>query len=290
MAGHTCKVVLIGASAPGLEDLRASVAGRLAAAPALTRRLAGPTERPVWIEDERFDIAEHVVAVELDPCDDDAVRGEVARLFAERLDRSRPLWRIDLVPRAGGGAAVVWRIHHALADGTTAMRLADAVLWDSAPARGRRIRPPARPARPGRRPARPPGRLRPARAVAGARALAVRRRDRRGARGGVRPRAAARAPRRGPPPGGGDRQRRRARHRGGGAAHMDREPPRTPRPRAGQGAGEPPSPGRRRGQPRLLLHAASCRSASPMLSPAWRPFAPPPPRARPTTTPRRSTC
>jgi hypothetical protein len=40
------------------------------------------------------------------------------------------LWRVDVLPRRGGGAAVVWRIHHALADGTAAMRFADAVLWD----------------------------------------------------------------------------------------------------------------------------------------------------------------
>jgi hypothetical protein len=31
-----------------------------------------------------------------------------------------------------GDTAVVWRIHHALADGTTAMRFADAMLWDAA--------------------------------------------------------------------------------------------------------------------------------------------------------------
>ena len=85
------------------------------------------------MEDEHFDIDAHVVDTGADPCDDAALRREVARLFAERLDRSRPLWRIDVVPRAAG-AALVWRIHHALADGTVAMRFADTVLWDAAPA------------------------------------------------------------------------------------------------------------------------------------------------------------
>ncbi|MBA3260967.1 MAG: hypothetical protein H0T69_00535 [Thermoleophilaceae bacterium] len=137
VAGHTCKVVLVGAGAPTPERLRASVAARLAGVPAMTRRLSGPADRPIWIDDERFDIATHVVAAAVDPCGDDALRAEVARLFAERLDRSRPLWRIDVLPRAGDGAVLVWRIHHALADGTTAMRFADAVLWDAAPnARG----------------------------------------------------------------------------------------------------------------------------------------------------------
>ena len=129
VAGHTCKVVLIGAGAPTADDLRASISRRLEVAPALTRRLSGPLARPVWIDDEGFDIEAHVVPVHVDPCDDAAMRAEVARLFGERLDRSRPLWRIDVIPRAAG-VALVWRIHHALADGTMAMRLADEVLWD----------------------------------------------------------------------------------------------------------------------------------------------------------------
>ena len=136
VVGHTCNVVLVGPGAPTAERLRASVAERLASAPALTRRLGGTAERPAWVDDERFDIAAHVVAADVDPCDEKSIRGEVARLFAERLDRSRPLWRIDVLRRAGDGAVLVWRIHHALADGTTAMRFADAVLWDAEPAAG----------------------------------------------------------------------------------------------------------------------------------------------------------
>jgi diacylglycerol O-acyltransferase / wax synthase len=42
---------------------------------------------------------------------------------------------MDLVgPLVGGGAALVWRVHHALADGTMLMRLADDALWDPTPA------------------------------------------------------------------------------------------------------------------------------------------------------------
>ena len=54
----------------------------------------------------------------------------VAGIFERRLDRDRPLWRIDLAPLPDGGASLVWRIHHALADGTTAMRFARQLLWD----------------------------------------------------------------------------------------------------------------------------------------------------------------
>ncbi|MGY1706255.1 wax ester/triacylglycerol synthase domain-containing protein [Geodermatophilus sp. SYSU D00697] len=135
LVGHTCTVVRLPAGAPTLEELRDAVARRLPDAPRLTWRLAGTAEEPVWAPDEAVDVTAHVGAVvAAGPLDPAGLRGEVARLFAQHLDRRRPLWRMDLVgPLAGGGAALVWRVHHALADGTTAMRLASAVLWDPPP-------------------------------------------------------------------------------------------------------------------------------------------------------------
>jgi hypothetical protein len=130
VAGHTCKVVVLGPPAPGVAELRASIAGRLDAAPALRWRLTGAPDAPAWVEDEDFDLEAHVVAAE--PARDlTDLRERVAQLFQQRLDRARPLWRMDVVP-LDEGAAIVWRIHHALADGTTAMRFAEAVLWDPA--------------------------------------------------------------------------------------------------------------------------------------------------------------
>jgi WS/DGAT/MGAT family acyltransferase len=133
VAGHTCKVVRVGPGAPDVERLRASVAARLADAPALTRRLGGKPSAPEWVPDPDFDVADHVVAAPIvEPLDATDLRAAVAELFTERLDRSRPLWRIDVLPVADGGSALVWRIHHALADGTAAMRHARTMLWDPA--------------------------------------------------------------------------------------------------------------------------------------------------------------
>ncbi len=132
VAGHTCKVVRVHGAAPNLDALRHSIAGRLASAPALTRRLGGSDDAPAWVEASDFELADHVVAADCAaPLDDTALRAEVARLFAERLDRSRPLWRIDVAALADGGTALIWRIHHALADGTAAMRFARDLLWDA---------------------------------------------------------------------------------------------------------------------------------------------------------------
>ncbi|HEY6399718.1 MAG TPA: wax ester/triacylglycerol synthase domain-containing protein, partial [Solirubrobacteraceae bacterium] len=81
----------------------------------------------------------HDGAVQLD---DAELRSIVAGLFEQRLDRSRPLWQMDVLPGlAGNRSAVIWRVHHALADGATVMRLASAVLWDeeldAGPGRGK---------------------------------------------------------------------------------------------------------------------------------------------------------
>src|SRR5262245_26621554 len=99
IAGHTCKVVVLGAGAPSLERLRAAIAERVAGAPPLTRRLGGDPAAPAWVPDAAFDAAQHVVtSPDAAPLDAAGLRAAVARLFAERLDRARPLWRIDALP------------------------------------------------------------------------------------------------------------------------------------------------------------------------------------------------
>jgi diacylglycerol O-acyltransferase len=131
VAGHTCKVIVLAGGRPGLGALRDEIIGRLGAAPELLRRLDGPADARVWCEDRTFDPTAHIVAAdEGGEMNQPRLLETVGELFAQRLDRSRPLWRMDIVPLTEGGSAIVWRIHHALADGTTAMRLARAVLFD----------------------------------------------------------------------------------------------------------------------------------------------------------------
>jgi diacylglycerol O-acyltransferase len=93
------------------------------------------------VPDPALDVAAHVVpAGQAAAAGEAGFRATVAGLFAQHLDRSRPLWRIDVVPRlADGGSALIWRVHHALADGITVMRLASAVLWDEDPAPAARV-------------------------------------------------------------------------------------------------------------------------------------------------------
>jgi len=133
IVGHTCKVVGLGDGAAGIGELRAMIAGRIDAVPELTRMLDGDEQAPAWVPDPGFDLDRHVRPAAVGAvADRQAELEEVARLFEQRLDRDRPLWAIDVIQRGGGGVLLVWRIHHALADGTAAMRFAEAVLWDVA--------------------------------------------------------------------------------------------------------------------------------------------------------------
>jgi diacylglycerol O-acyltransferase len=137
VAGHTCKVVLLGAGAPDEATLRALVAERLSETPALTRRLGGTEDAPAWVPDAGFDISRHIGDAPVGgPIDRDEVPGAVATFFERRLERDRPLWRIDRLSVSDGGTVLVWRLHHAVADGTTAMRYASELLWDPDPAEG----------------------------------------------------------------------------------------------------------------------------------------------------------
>ena len=135
ITGHTCKVVVLEPGPegpPDLEQLRRHVDSRLWRAPRARRRVAQTPlglAPPVWVDDPDFDIAAHVTAQPADP--DEPVESTIAELMSQRLDHSRPLWHMDLVgPLDDGTTAIVWRIHHAMADGMTCLRLGAEMLWD----------------------------------------------------------------------------------------------------------------------------------------------------------------
>src|SRR5262245_10022651 len=134
IVGHTCKVVIAERSGDGVEYLRDRIARRIALAPSFRRRIVTTPYRldaPVWADDPDFDVRRHVRAVPLTgPGGRDELHEIVAGLMAERLPRDRPLWSIDVVePLEDGARAVVWRIHHAMADGQAAMAMGSALLW-----------------------------------------------------------------------------------------------------------------------------------------------------------------
>ena len=141
LVGHTCKVIVL-ERGPSLVALRERITQRVADVPALSMRLDSSGRGHVWVPDSDFEPAGHVVERHFPtPLAAEALRQEVGRIFRTRLDRAQPLWQIDLIPLESGRSALVWRLHHTVADGTTAMRFARQMLWDQEPS------PEARPAR-----------------------------------------------------------------------------------------------------------------------------------------------
>ncbi len=138
--GHTLKVLIVGPRPGGpltADDLRKSVASRVHREPRARRRVvfpAGSVADPSWADDPEFDIANHVGEVEVpEPVDGQGLLEAASRLFEQRLDHERPLWRIDVVPMQGDHAGLVMRFHHALADGITSMIAAGELVWDTEP-------------------------------------------------------------------------------------------------------------------------------------------------------------
>src|SRR3954451_5234432 len=136
--GHTGKVLITAPDSAGeplsVPRLRERVAQRMNAFPRLGQRVLEPRlrlGRPAWVEADRVDLDWHVAAPgHADPLSDDELRVAVGELISERLDHTRPLWRFDVLPLTGGRTAIVGRIHHAMADGVSAIKLVAGLLWD----------------------------------------------------------------------------------------------------------------------------------------------------------------
>jgi diacylglycerol O-acyltransferase len=147
IAGHTCKVAIVepkaGSERPTVDRLRERIASRLVLAPRCRCRLA-PTPLglapPLWVEDASFDIANHVRALETEsPVSRTRLRELVAGVMTRRLDRTRPLWQLDVVDGLDDGSVgLIWRMHHCMVDGVTALRLGSVLLWDGSPGSGDR--------------------------------------------------------------------------------------------------------------------------------------------------------
>ncbi len=86
--------------------------------------------RPVWVDDERFDVTFHVRRSALPkPGSRDQLNELVARIMSRPLDRSRPLWEMYLVEGlADGSFAIVSKSHQSLVDGLSAVDIAQVML------------------------------------------------------------------------------------------------------------------------------------------------------------------
>ncbi len=89
---------------------------------------------PTWQDDLHFDIHRHIHHVRLDaPGGQAELETLASRIVTEVMDRSKPLWDAHVVDGVKGGrGALIFRLHHSLADGIAGAALLK-VIFDSTP-------------------------------------------------------------------------------------------------------------------------------------------------------------
>ncbi|HET9672929.1 MAG TPA: wax ester/triacylglycerol synthase domain-containing protein, partial [Actinomycetota bacterium] len=138
---HVAALSVLGPRADGsaltYDDVEGVVEARLPLAPRLRRRIRtvpGNLGRPVWVDDDRFDLDFHLrQAAVPSPGGRAELHRIVGRVLSRPLDRSKPLWELYVLEgMPDGRVAVLLKLHHAMADGIGGMMIASA-LFDLAP-------------------------------------------------------------------------------------------------------------------------------------------------------------
>jgi diacylglycerol O-acyltransferase / wax synthase len=115
--------------------------------PRFRQRVGEPFARPPQFEDDpEFDVDQHLHRLALPaPGDRAALEELVSDLITPPLDPTRPLWHVYLIEGFGEGCALLFRIHHCIADGIALAR----VMLSLTDAQPDASIAPARPAPPG---------------------------------------------------------------------------------------------------------------------------------------------
>lgn len=119
---------------PSVEEVRFLVEDRLSGLHGYRHRLScsrtGGWSWPQWIEDDRFDIANHVGRAALArPGGDAELCDWIADFYSHRLDRTRPLWEIVVLEGLEHGRwALAHKLHHSLIDETGSVGAAELLL------------------------------------------------------------------------------------------------------------------------------------------------------------------
>jgi diacylglycerol O-acyltransferase / wax synthase len=123
--------------APAYEDFLDHIRSRLHLVPRYRQKLAFPPIEmgmPLWVDDPSFNLEYHIRHTALpDPGSEEQLLLLAARIFSQRLDRSKPLWEMWLVEGLEGSRfALISKTHHSMVDGVSGVDLAT-VLFDLSP-------------------------------------------------------------------------------------------------------------------------------------------------------------
>jgi WS/DGAT/MGAT family acyltransferase len=134
---HVASTMIFEGPAPDYEDFRDHISSRLDLVPRFRQKLRFVPYgqgRPVWIDDPHLNLDYHVRHTALpEPGSEQQLRTFAARVFSQRLDRTKPLWEMWLADGLNGGRfAIVAKSHHALVDGVSGVDITT-VLFDTEP-------------------------------------------------------------------------------------------------------------------------------------------------------------
>ena len=112
---------------PDVARIKRTLEARLTRYNRFRQRVVQDPSGAYWVEDEHFDIGNHVHVVNLasgangETASKAALESHVAALTTQSLDFNKPLWHMTVVERYEGdgvvGHALIIRIHHCIADG-----------------------------------------------------------------------------------------------------------------------------------------------------------------------------
>ena len=134
---HVASVMLFEGSPPPYDELLEAIDRRLALVPRYRQRLAFVPlgqGRPMWVDDPHLNLRYHVRNTALpSPGSEEQLKNLAGRVFAQQLDRDKPLWELWLAEGLEGDRfALLAKTHHALVDGISGMDIVS-VLFDTSP-------------------------------------------------------------------------------------------------------------------------------------------------------------
>jgi diacylglycerol O-acyltransferase / wax synthase len=132
---HVASVMLFEGPSPPYDDLLDAIERRLPLVPRYRQRLAFVPlgqGRPRWVDDPHLNLRFHVRYTALpSPGSEEQLKSLAGRVFAQQLDRDKPLWELWLAEGLEGDRfALLAKTHHALVDGISGMDIVS-VLFDT---------------------------------------------------------------------------------------------------------------------------------------------------------------
>jgi WS/DGAT/MGAT family acyltransferase len=104
-----------------LDALRERIADKLLKYDRFKQKAVVDAMGAAWVDDEAFDITQHVLPATLPRrkglSERAALQALCGELAATPLDVGRPLWQFHFIEKYEGGSAIVARIHHCIGDG-----------------------------------------------------------------------------------------------------------------------------------------------------------------------------